>query len=349
MRSRPSDPLRRPRNSRPRRRRSPPSARSVLASLDPMPTASASSAIAEVRGELRSRSLASERVECELRRGRTRPDQLRARCRRASTSCAISTGTTARPAELLESPLIEEMERAEQRTIDARAALDAGGRAPPAGRRGRAERARRGSRHCKWRSTWPAPGPAPITSPISRGCGTGCSARCSISSASTTAGNRPSRRRSGRRSPRSLCRSRRPRRRARALRQSDTNGAVLSALGSTPDRLPGGSHRRASSPARQADRADVDRLLDVLLPRPPASAALPRPSTRQSATRPRSSSPRPVTGSEHPGGGSARPRRGCHEGRDRRRGAAEGRGRRCGLRRDRRGRALTRRCRRPSA
>jgi chromosome segregation protein len=95
-----------------------------LSSLDPMPTASASSAMAEVRGELRSRLAASERVESELRRGRTRLDQLRTRAAELD-QLRDQHRHDCTAAELLESPLIEEMERAEQRTVDARAALDA--------------------------------------------------------------------------------------------------------------------------------------------------------------------------------------------------------------------------------
>jgi chromosome segregation protein len=95
----------------------------VMASLDPLPSASASNAIAEVRGELRSRLAAAERVESELRRGRDRLDQL---TRRGDELDRLRDqyrhDCTA--AELLEAPLIDELERAERTTAQAQAAFD---------------------------------------------------------------------------------------------------------------------------------------------------------------------------------------------------------------------------------
>jgi chromosome segregation protein len=52
----------------------------VMSLFDPAPMASAASAIAEVRGELRSRQAGAERAESELARARRRADEL-ARCR----------------------------------------------------------------------------------------------------------------------------------------------------------------------------------------------------------------------------------------------------------------------------
>ncbi len=96
----------------------------VLASLDPLPAASASNAIAEVRGELRSRLAAGDRVESELHRCRDRLDELDTRAIELDR-LRDQYRHDCRAAELLESPLIDDMERAEVHTARAQAALDA--------------------------------------------------------------------------------------------------------------------------------------------------------------------------------------------------------------------------------
>ena len=96
----------------------------MLASLDPLPAASASNAIAEVRGELRSRLAAAERVESELIRGRSRTEQLQARSAELDRlRDQYRDDCTA--AESHEAPLIDDIEGAEINTARAQSELDA--------------------------------------------------------------------------------------------------------------------------------------------------------------------------------------------------------------------------------
>ena len=84
----------------------------VLSLFDPAPQASAASAIAEVRGELRSRKAAVERTEAELARCRRRADELAAR--RAQLTDAIgSLQADHQHCEQHGAPLAVEVERAE--------------------------------------------------------------------------------------------------------------------------------------------------------------------------------------------------------------------------------------------
>ncbi len=95
-----------------------------LASLDPAPTATAASAIAEVRGELRTRRMSADRAELELHRARDRGDERAARVLELERIRDESRHDCA-ATELLEGPLVDDIERAELRTADARRALDA--------------------------------------------------------------------------------------------------------------------------------------------------------------------------------------------------------------------------------
>ena len=84
----------------------------VLSLFDPVPQASAASAIAEVRGELRSRKAALERAETEIARARRRAEEL---TRRGAELAAQVTGLhdDCRECDELGQPLGVDLERAE--------------------------------------------------------------------------------------------------------------------------------------------------------------------------------------------------------------------------------------------
>ncbi len=84
----------------------------VLSLFDPAPAASAASAIAEVRGELRSRRAAAERVETELARARRRADELGLRIGELDAR-VVELETEWRVCEQGLAPLTVELERAE--------------------------------------------------------------------------------------------------------------------------------------------------------------------------------------------------------------------------------------------
>jgi chromosome segregation protein len=84
----------------------------VLSLFDPVPQASASSAIAEVRGELRSRKAALERAETEVARARRRADELTRRAAELTQQVATLQGDC-RECEQRALPLVAELDRAE--------------------------------------------------------------------------------------------------------------------------------------------------------------------------------------------------------------------------------------------
>ncbi len=96
----------------------------TLASIDPTPSASASSALAEVRGELRSRRSAADRVEAELRKGQARRDQLNARVVQLDRLRAQYRDDCS-ATEALEGPLIADIETAELRVAELEVAFEA--------------------------------------------------------------------------------------------------------------------------------------------------------------------------------------------------------------------------------
>ncbi len=84
----------------------------VLSLFDPAPAATASSAIAEVRGELRSRRAAADRAGNELSRARHRADELAERIAGLDIRAA-ALQHDCHACELVESPLAVDIERAE--------------------------------------------------------------------------------------------------------------------------------------------------------------------------------------------------------------------------------------------
>ena len=147
----------------------------VLELFDPPPAASASSAVAEVRGELRSRRAAAERAEAELIRGRHRIDRARRAHRRAPWPARRAAARLPRL-------------RARR---DAARRRDGPGRTAPCARRSRARgvhhgapASRRGGvgAHRPGRSaaTGARRGPGPRRGRAPRRRPTACSARCSI-------------------------------------------------------------------------------------------------------------------------------------------------------------------------
>jgi chromosome segregation protein len=86
----------------------------VLGLFDPAPATAAASAIAEVRGELRSRRAAAERAETELRRSAERTTTLTRR-RDELAQQADEARHDCNAAELAETPLVEEIAKAEAR------------------------------------------------------------------------------------------------------------------------------------------------------------------------------------------------------------------------------------------
>ena len=96
----------------------------ALSSLDPVPAASAASAMAEVRGELRSLRSAAERVEGDLRRARARREQLAAAIAELDVRGEELRGVC-NAAELVEGPLVAEIEQADAEREAAGATVDA--------------------------------------------------------------------------------------------------------------------------------------------------------------------------------------------------------------------------------
>jgi chromosome segregation protein len=95
----------------------------VLSLFDPTPTASASSAIAEVRGELRSRRAAVERAETELARARRRADELvNRRGELAHRVVALQADCT--ECDEVAAPLVAELDAATAATAAASGAHD---------------------------------------------------------------------------------------------------------------------------------------------------------------------------------------------------------------------------------
>jgi chromosome segregation protein len=83
----------------------------VLSLFDPVPQASASSAIAEVRGELRSRKAAMERAETEVARARRRAEQLTGRIAELAAQVE-SLRDDCRQGEEVGPPLVAEVDQA---------------------------------------------------------------------------------------------------------------------------------------------------------------------------------------------------------------------------------------------
>ncbi len=94
----------------------------VFGLFDPAPATAAASAIAEVRGELRSRRAATERAEADLRRSAERAAALTARLADVERQ-ADDARHDCNAAELAETPLLEEIARVEdrQRALDVEA------------------------------------------------------------------------------------------------------------------------------------------------------------------------------------------------------------------------------------
>ena len=231
-----------------------------LGSLDPLPAASASNAIAEVRGELRSRVTASARADAELGRASARVDALVARSAELDRlrdhyrhDCIA--------AELLEGPLINDIESAEGRAAAARAALDeatarrrrAGEAASSSGARVDALQMALDSAHARAGAEHLAGMDGVVGTlldlvRINDGWETAVEAALGEALAAVVVAD-----------PATAAVA------LAALRSADTNGAVL-ALGL--DAGPSAWRVAAGAPVRphvHADRADVSRLLDVLL------------------------------------------------------------------------------------
>jgi chromosome segregation protein len=86
----------------------------VLEAVDPTPTVSAATSIAEVRGELRSRRAAAERAEADVSRSDARTDELDRRLEELARR-ADELRHECNAVELLEIPLVEEIDRAKAR------------------------------------------------------------------------------------------------------------------------------------------------------------------------------------------------------------------------------------------
>jgi chromosome segregation protein len=93
----------------------------LLGSLEAVPAATATNALAEVRGELRTRVAAVERAEAELLRCRTRCDALTARLGELDRLSAQHRHDCA-AIELLEGPLLDEIAAADRRVVEAEVA-----------------------------------------------------------------------------------------------------------------------------------------------------------------------------------------------------------------------------------
>jgi chromosome segregation protein len=90
----------------------------VLSLFDPVPATRAASAIAEVRGELRSRRAAVERAETELARARRRADEL-ARRRGDLAQRAVAAQADRAECEQAAAPVLTELDQAEARAAAA--------------------------------------------------------------------------------------------------------------------------------------------------------------------------------------------------------------------------------------
>jgi chromosome segregation protein len=86
----------------------------ILDAPDPTPAASAATTIAEVRGELRSRRAAAERAEADVSRSDARTDELTRRLDELARQAADARHEC-NAVELLEIPLVEDIERARSR------------------------------------------------------------------------------------------------------------------------------------------------------------------------------------------------------------------------------------------
>lgn len=95
----------------------------VLSLFDPVPQASAASAIAEVRGELRSRKAAVERTEVEISRARRRAAELTSRVEQLGAEIA-ALASDCQACEQAAGPLGEAVVAAEARVADALAVHD---------------------------------------------------------------------------------------------------------------------------------------------------------------------------------------------------------------------------------
>ncbi len=96
----------------------------VASSLDPAPTTSAASAVAEVRGELRSLRAAAERLRNDLFRARKRREELAAKLVALDAEADILRAEC-NAAELVEGPLVQEIEQAEAARAAAEEAVEA--------------------------------------------------------------------------------------------------------------------------------------------------------------------------------------------------------------------------------
>jgi chromosome segregation protein len=96
----------------------------VLGLFDPAPATAAASAIAEVRGELRSRQAAAERAEADLRRSVERVEALTRRLEELAEQ-AGEARHDCNAAELVEAPLVDEIARAKARRQTIEAEVDA--------------------------------------------------------------------------------------------------------------------------------------------------------------------------------------------------------------------------------
>ena len=237
-------------------------------------------AVAEVRGELRSRRAAAERAASDAARAADERATELGRVAIDAEHRADRCRHDCNAAELVETPLVEEIDsrrgppdggrgRAERAVDRAPAGGRAGRRRGGAGR-GAPAGARRGPRPGRRRARWPA--------------STACSARCSTSSSSTTGGRRPSRRRWARRWSPWSSPIRRPRDRRAADAPATRRRAVPSSRWAWARRR-SDRHRPAARPVRthvRADRPGVAALLDRLLA---GGRAGRRPGRRDAAGR----------------------------------------------------------------
>jgi chromosome segregation protein len=95
----------------------------VLGLFDPAPATAAASAIAEVRGELRSRQAAAERADADLRRSTERVAALTRRLDELVQE-ADEARHDCNAVELIETPLVEEIARAKARREEAEAEVE---------------------------------------------------------------------------------------------------------------------------------------------------------------------------------------------------------------------------------
>ena len=165
----------------------------VLSLFDPAPAATASSAIAEVRGELRSRRAAADRAGNELSRARHRADELAERIAGLDIRAA-ALQHDCHACELVESPS-RSTSSGPRRTCRRRPPSTRHSSPPATPPPGSSRRQTAASTPCARSSTPPTPVPGRRDSAGS----TACSAPSSTSCASTMDGSRRSKRRSVRR------------------------------------------------------------------------------------------------------------------------------------------------------